>query len=373
VRSGYTYLLTWASGVVVASALGWVAVASVGRSVSDTPWSPLRAQSTERSAGAIEVTFVESAADTTIAFTQTTSEVGFETPLNPIPQTAQSGPQDSVLRADETTSIAPIYTVLGTKPTARSVPVAPVPQTIPSSVEPSTPTTRLLPATTAPKLPDASVASVARSPKVGSSAVQVALPSTRPGSTPNAVLSTAPKQPDAIILPTAVLPTTLRPVVPTNAVRTTVAATIPKTPTTETEKPEPRVTSLPQPTRPPTTLPSIVPTTAIVTPTVAATTVSTPTTTQPVTSTSLSTSSPVSSTVAPTTAQTGSAAYSLALGSVGVRCVGNAVSLDFATPASGATIRVSNAGPEEIELRFTRGETVNEFHAVCRSGVPSPS
>jgi hypothetical protein len=63
-------------------------------------------------------------------------------------------------------------------------------------------------------------------------------------------------------------------------------------------------------------------------------------------------------------------AYSLPNGSVGVHCSGpSTIALDFATPAPGSTVKVGNAGPEEIEVKFKGTDRESEFHAKCVGGA----
>jgi hypothetical protein len=58
-------------------------------------------------------------------------------------------------------------------------------------------------------------------------------------------------------------------------------------------------------------------------------------------------------------------------GVVTMSCDGHVATLVSATPAPGYTVRVSNSGPEEIEVAFTSGSQDSEFHGQCVNGQPA--
>jgi len=73
----------------------------------------------------------------------------------------------------------------------------------------------------------------------------------------------------------------------------------------------------------------------------------------------------------PTTAGPSTQSFSKTGGVVTMRCDGNAASLVSATPAQGYTVRVSDAGPEQIEVAFTSPSHDSEFHGLCVNGQPA--
>jgi len=58
-------------------------------------------------------------------------------------------------------------------------------------------------------------------------------------------------------------------------------------------------------------------------------------------------------------------------GQVGVSCTGARIELLFATPQDGWTVKVSQSGPESVEVAFRRGGSQSDLHAVCVNGTPT--
>lgn len=60
-------------------------------------------------------------------------------------------------------------------------------------------------------------------------------------------------------------------------------------------------------------------------------------------------------------------------GEVGVRCVGRTASLQFAQPANGWSVKLDDAGPEQVKVKFTSsadGRDI-EVEARCSNGTPT--
>lgn len=73
----------------------------------------------------------------------------------------------------------------------------------------------------------------------------------------------------------------------------------------------------------------------------------------------------------PTTSGPTTQSFSKAGGVVTMRCDGNTASLVSATPAQGYTVKVADAGPEQIEVAFTSPAHDSEFHGQCVNGQPA--
>lgn len=56
-----------------------------------------------------------------------------------------------------------------------------------------------------------------------------------------------------------------------------------------------------------------------------------------------------------------------------VTCRGAVISLDSAVPAQGFTTSVKDAGPDEVEVRFTSSSTDVEVQSWCQGGRPTGS
>ena len=56
-------------------------------------------------------------------------------------------------------------------------------------------------------------------------------------------------------------------------------------------------------------------------------------------------------------------------GSAGLSCSGDAISLDWFTPASGFSPEVEHAGPSEVELKFESKDWKSKIHADCNNGA----
>ena len=52
-----------------------------------------------------------------------------------------------------------------------------------------------------------------------------------------------------------------------------------------------------------------------------------------------------------------------------MRCSGNAVSLVYATPATGWRLETEGTGPDVLQVKFVRDGTETQLHVVCQSGV----
>ncbi len=57
-------------------------------------------------------------------------------------------------------------------------------------------------------------------------------------------------------------------------------------------------------------------------------------------------------------------------GSVSASCVGSMISLVYATPANGWRLKVSDRGPEKIEVKFSGSASSTSLKATCVAGVP---
>ena len=67
--------------------------------------------------------------------------------------------------------------------------------------------------------------------------------------------------------------------------------------------------------------------------------------------------------------------FSVDGGQVSVRCTGSTIRLRIAQPADGWRVGVENAGPEEVQVNFRRGDGgdggESQVTAVCASGAPA--
>ena len=57
-------------------------------------------------------------------------------------------------------------------------------------------------------------------------------------------------------------------------------------------------------------------------------------------------------------------------GQVSVSCRAATITLLYATPNDGWTVRTKHAGPEQVEVELTRGEDETRVRAVCVDGTP---
>lgn len=74
-------------------------------------------------------------------------------------------------------------------------------------------------------------------------------------------------------------------------------------------------------------------------------------------------------TVPPASPPTSSRTFESAGGSVGVRCSGSSVSLDFATPRAGYATEVHDPGPAKVEVRFERDDGESRIIVRCSEGT----
>jgi hypothetical protein len=72
---------------------------------------------------------------------------------------------------------------------------------------------------------------------------------------------------------------------------------------------------------------------------------------------------------APAPAAAAPAQWSGAAGSVVVRCDGEAIALQAATPADGYEVEVDEGGPEEVKVEFESDEADAEVEAACAGGT----
>ena len=53
-----------------------------------------------------------------------------------------------------------------------------------------------------------------------------------------------------------------------------------------------------------------------------------------------------------------------------MRCDGNDVSLDYATPNDGYVTTVGDHGPAEVQVRFDNGTRRSDIRVVCHDSLP---
>lgn len=56
---------------------------------------------------------------------------------------------------------------------------------------------------------------------------------------------------------------------------------------------------------------------------------------------------------------------------MGASCQGGVITLLYESPADGWTMHLQDPGPLRVSVTFSRGDTDEQFQAVCRSGVPT--
>jgi hypothetical protein len=60
-------------------------------------------------------------------------------------------------------------------------------------------------------------------------------------------------------------------------------------------------------------------------------------------------------------------------GQVGASCRGSAIGIDYASPADGWGMRITDSGPTQVSVEFTRGDSDVKVVAMCNGGVPLQS
>ena len=105
---------------------------------------------------------------------------------------------------------------------------------------------------------------------------------------------------------------------------------------------------------------------------------STTTTTAPSSSTttappsSTTTTTPSSTTTTSTTQPSSSATYQTQGGTAAIRCDGNNVSLDYASPNDGYRTEIGDSGPDKVDVRFDSDTHESRIEVVCYDGQPHP-
>ncbi len=314
---------TWASGTLLAGTIGWSLVAKVASQVGPAPRVvTISAEDTEVAATVSSARSPSTSVDLPLEWSAAVGVAAETDPAGTRPDSRKT-PPTSVLVQATTTAVPPEFATL-------SVKQAPATMTTVGPVTPATGAASGKAVSSQERRSPATVATLATS--------TIAQPNTTVAAKARQVATTtttrfdAPARPSSAPIPPTALGATSVP--PPSSAAAPVAPVVPSTTTTVLV--EVTTTSAP----PTTTSPGVTSTTA---------------------------SSPTS------TAPPQSAAFSTKLGNVGVHCNANVIVLDFATPVSGASVRVANAGPEEIEVHFRKDAQESEIHLVCRSGAPRSS
>ncbi len=78
-------------------------------------------------------------------------------------------------------------------------------------------------------------------------------------------------------------------------------------------------------------------------------------------------------TSAPQNAERHARSWTVSGGQVSASCRGNAIRIDYASPADGWGMRIIDSGPTRVSVQFSRGDGEVKVEATCNRGIPMQS